>query len=174
MTTKNFKFLLILLSLFVISGCPPRLPPSGSDTVGPTISISVLKNGETIEFDSNYDGMNPSLACTKINNFPSTVVISANDAGGIEELGVRVFPDNAILTSTAPSSSTVDSRLVGSSRLIQSRPNPGTGLVQTNSTITLSIEAFSAMRAFAIDERGNSTETYQFDLRDQDDPVICQ
>lgn len=181
------KRVILLAALAAAASCVTE-EPAGPDTTRPEVTVQVRSVAGTRTYRSS-DPARDDL-CAKFRAAPVDFTLTAGDAGGLARASFSVFPGTIVpgsvsVPTAADISYEIQTTAPRSQTLVITLRRPEPGRVRTGV-----IAAFRAtgiptalpgdtglpisIRASATDFAGNRADLNQVDIRDVNDPVICQ
>lgn len=175
----SLKRISVLAGLALMTACT-ELPSRTSGA--PVVSVhfvdtqpatSISSDDAEYEVTDNCAIMRPGREVTQ------RLRLAANDPGGLESIGLRVFFEGDVeVGAYAPSDATTTISRSGGNTIVEAVIPPRTdGLVYVSALFPITVRPRRtpvAVRGFARDLEGNYTETQQFDLRAANEGVICR
>ena len=171
--------ILCLSLVLALLGCSDPPMEDGND---PVVTINFRDTAPPTSVSSTDGELEPGDNCATMREADRAlqrVHLSANDPGGLAIVGIRIFGGGLRVDSIAPDTARIDiTTPPGSTMMVATIPLPPTsGEVWTSSLAIVDLMPASdsvSVLAFARDRAGNYAETVPFDLRTENEAVICR
>ena len=155
---------------------------TGPDVERPTVSVQVQNAVGGAKTFRSTDPASDS-ACVKVRAFPARLVLSAGDAGGVNQVTLRVFPGSIDRASVSvPATADISYAVTPAARgeaLVVTLARPAPGRVRTGLVATLDANGPGgdlpdfAIVADASDYAGNRAFLQQIDVRPANSADVC-